>query len=110
MGLEVQWEQANPRLQPGGQKRLFNRREQGGVHVHRFVCDFVAGVARWIPGFPRIQFSDPHSVAVRGDFVNCASISAQDRIVKCACGVSPTRGVKRATWTLPEARRSRVIV
>jgi len=65
-----------PRLKPSGQKRLSNRREQGGLHVHRFVCDLVARVARRIPGFPRIQFSDPHSVAVRGDFVNCASISA----------------------------------
>ena len=58
------------------------------MHVHRFVCDFVAGVARWIPGFPHIQFSDPHSVAVRGDFVNCASISAEDRIVKYESGAA----------------------
>jgi hypothetical protein len=75
MDFEVQWEQVSE-FEARGPEVLSNRREQGGLHVHRFVCDFVARVARWIPGFPRFQFADPHSVAVRGDFVNCASISA----------------------------------
>jgi hypothetical protein len=75
MGLQFQWEQAI-RVCSQGLEALVQSKVQGGLYVHRFVCDFVGGVARWIPGLPHIQCADPHSVAVRGDFVNCASISA----------------------------------
>jgi hypothetical protein len=53
-----------------------NRREGGGLYVHRLVCSFVAGLAGGVLSLPCIQRSDSYSVAVRGSLADCAPLPA----------------------------------
>ena len=50
--------------------------KEGGLHVHRLVCSFGAGLAGGILGLPCIQRSDSYSVAVRGSLADCPFFSA----------------------------------
>jgi hypothetical protein len=56
-----------------------------------FIVLFAISLLAWLGGFLVFHVSSAliHiSVAVRGDFVNCASISAEDRIVKYESGAA----------------------
>jgi hypothetical protein len=62
-------------------ERSVDCKKQGDLHVYCLVCSFVACVAGWFLGLPRIQRVDSYSVAARGHLADCPFFSAPDRLV-----------------------------